>query len=125
LPEEKFSLIVEIEGFESDKGTARIAVFNSVDGYPTKPEKAYKKIVSEVKNRKVSLIISDLPPGTYAIAVHHDENDNNKVDTNFLGIPTENFGASNDAKGFMGPPSFEDSKFELNTNNKKIRIKVQ
>jgi uncharacterized protein (DUF2141 family) len=122
---ENYSLTIEIDGFESDDGKAMIAVFNSKDGYPVKPEKAYKKLISEIKNGKVTLVINGLPAGTYAVSVLHDENDNGKMDTNFLGIPSENFGASNDAKGFMGPPSFEDSKFELQTNNKKIKINMQ
>jgi len=125
VPGENFSLIIEIDGFESDDGKAMIAVFNSKDGYPVKPEKAYKKIVAEIQNGNVRLVINGLPAGTYAVSVLHDENDNGKMDTNFLGIPSENFGASNDAKGFMGPPSFEDSKFELQTNNKKIKINMQ
>ena len=124
-PGENFTLVIDIEGFESDKGKALIAVFNNKDGYPTKPENAYKKLVSVVKNKKVNLVIPGLPAGTYAVAVHHDENDNEKVDTNFLGIPTENFGASNNAKGFMGPPSFDDAKFELKSNNSIIKIRLQ
>jgi uncharacterized protein (DUF2141 family) len=125
FPGENYSLIIDIDGFESDNGKALIAVFNNMDGYPTKPEKAYKKLVAEIRNGNVRLVINGMPAGTYAVSVLHDENDNGKMDTNFLGIPSEKFGASNDAKGFMGPPSFEDSKFELNTNNKKIKINMQ
>jgi uncharacterized protein (DUF2141 family) len=43
----------------------------------------------------------------------HDENDNNKMDNNFLGIPIEDYGCSNNAKGFMGPPKWIDAKFEV------------
>jgi uncharacterized protein (DUF2141 family) len=50
-------------------------------------------------------------PGTYAVAVYHDENGNGKIDSNFMGIPKEKTGASNNAKGKMGPPKFQEAKF--------------
>jgi uncharacterized protein (DUF2141 family) len=53
----------------------------------------------------------------------HDENDNKKMDTNFIGIPKEDFGCSNNATGFMGPPKYEDAKFMLE-ENKTIDIKI-
>ena len=37
----------------------------------------------------------DIPPGTYAVKLHIDENENGKLDTNFLGIPKEQYGISN------------------------------
>ena len=39
----------------------------------------------------------DIPPGTYAIKLHIDENENGELDTNFLGIPKEQYGISNNA----------------------------
>ena len=51
----------------------------------------------------------DLPTGTYAIGVFHDVNGNNSLDTNFLGIPKEQYGFGNDATGSFGPPSFNDA----------------
>lgn len=51
----------------------------------------------------------DLPIGTYAIGVFHDVNGNNSLDTNFLGIPKEQYGFGNDATGSFGPPSFNDA----------------
>ena len=53
-----------------------------------------------------------IAPGTYAVSVYHDENSNDKLDTNFLGIPREGVGASNNAHGHMGPPKFDSAKFQ-------------
>ena len=58
--------------------------------------------------------VYELPPGTYAIGIFHDVNLNNKMDDNFFGIPKEQFGFSNNARAFFGPPSFEAAAFELN-----------
>jgi uncharacterized protein (DUF2141 family) len=57
--------------------------------------------------------IYELPPGTYAIGIFHDVNLNNKMDNNFLGIPAEQFGFSNNARALFGPPDFDDAAFLL------------
>jgi uncharacterized protein (DUF2141 family) len=54
-----------------------------------------------------------MPAGTYAVACLHDENKNGKLDTGLFGIPKEGTVASNHAKGFMGPPSFDKAKFSF------------
>ena len=65
----------------------------------------------------------DIPPGTYAIKLHIDENENGELDTNFLGIPKEQYGFSNNAKAF-GIPKFESASFQLN-EYKKISIDLK
>ena len=54
----------------------------------------------------------ELEEGTYTIAFYIDKNDNEKLDTNFLGVPKEQFGFSNDVMGRFGPPSFEAASFD-------------
>ncbi|MGJ7582834.1 DUF2141 domain-containing protein [Variovorax sp. RHLX14] len=63
------------------------------------------------------LIFVGLPPGRYAVKSFADENGNGKLDTNLVGLPTERYGFSNDAKGRMGPPSFEQASFMLEADN--------
>ena len=55
----------------------------------------------------------ELPPGTYAIGIFHDANLNNRLDNYFFGVPREQYGFSNNARGFMGPPSVEDAAFSV------------
>ena len=55
----------------------------------------------------------ELPPGTYAIGIFHDANLNNRLDNYFFGVPREQYGFSNNARGFMGPPSFGDAAFSV------------
>jgi uncharacterized protein (DUF2141 family) len=57
-------------------------------------------------------VFSGIEPGLYAICAFQDENDNGNIDTNFLGIPTEDWCTSRNAHGFMGPPSFNSAKFQ-------------
>ena len=58
--------------------------------------------------------VYELPPDTFAIGIFHDVNLNNRMDNNFLGVPKEQYGFSNNARAFLGPPAFEAAAFELN-----------
>ncbi len=115
-------LTVTIKNLRSDGGTVRVTLFNSKDGYPSKVEKALTKVFLKISNKTATAQFKDLPFGTYAIGVFHDENGNGKVDTNFIGMPTEGFGASNDAKGSFGPPSFQDASFKMEWIKKTLVI---
>ncbi len=74
-------------------------------------------------DKKAIVTFKNIPKGEYAVSFVHDENDNKKMDTNFFGIPKEDYGCSNNARGFMGPPKYEDAKFQL-IENKTIDIKI-
>ena len=61
----------------------------------------------------VVVTIAGVPPGRYAAQAFHDENGNGRLDRNFLGLPQEGMGFSNDAKMRMGPPRFADAGFDV------------
>ncbi|TBM99391.1 DUF2141 domain-containing protein [Hyunsoonleella flava] len=87
---------------------------NSEANYKSrKPIKAAK---SSVVNNEVSVMFYSIPKGEYAVMAYHEVNNNGKLDTNFLGIPSEPFAFSNNAKGFMGAPKFEKAKFIVDAN---------
>ena len=65
----------------------------------------------KILNTEARSDFEDIPPGTYALVVLHDENMNGKLDTNWLGIPKEDYGFSNNAKASLGPPSFSAASF--------------
>jgi len=124
--QEKTGIIeVTLTNVKYDKGKMRITLYNTENDFPNKPQFAYRKVEVSIKNRKCVAVFNDIPYGVYAVTAHHDENSNNRIDTNWLGIPKEGFGCSNDATGFLGPPSFEDAKFNMNSDTKKISIKIR
>ena len=90
-----------------------VAVYNDASTFLSK---SYKGVKSDISNNSCTVSFKDLPEGTYAVSIFHDENDNGKLDTNFFGIPKEDYGCSNDAKGFMGPPKWKDAIFEFKQN---------
>ena len=70
-----------------------------------------------MRNGAAQVVFLGLPPGRYALRAFADENGNTKLDTNMLGIPTERYGFSNDARGTMGPPDFEASALPVGTSD--------
>ena len=120
----KYKLIITVVGLRSNQGKVYISLYNSQEGFPTEPNKALRKSSVGIINGKATLTLDDLPEGVYAAACFHDEDNNGKLNTNFIGMPTEGIGASNDAKGFFGPPKYKDAAFSLRRDG-VITIRIQ
>ncbi len=114
------NLTINISGLNSDKGTLMVGLYNKKELFL---KKQFKGSLAKIKNKKSVVIFKDLPKGEYAVSFVHDENNNKKMDTNFLGIPKEDYGCSNNATGFMGPPKYSDAKFIL-SKDKTIHIEI-
>ena len=87
--------------FENDNGEKGGAAKGIIDG-----------VIEDVKTGNATYIF-ELPKGTYAIGIFADTNYNNEMDRNVFGVPKEQYGFSNDAKGSFGPPSFKDASFTV------------
>ncbi|MDY2588115.1 DUF2141 domain-containing protein [Winogradskyella aquimaris] len=112
--QETFNLTVKIEDADSNDGQIFVSVYNTAANFL---DTSYKGAISKITNNGCVVTFEGLPKGTYAVSTFHDENDNGKLDTNFIGIPKEDYGCSNGAKGIiMGPPKWKDAKFELQTD---------
>ncbi len=124
-PDSHGNIVLTVDGFHNDEGTARLALFASSDGFPEQPEKAIQTLDAEIRDGKLEVSFVDVPYGVYAVSVLHDENRNGKMDTNWVGIPKEGYGASNDAKSSFGPPEFDDARFSLDAKDLQLHITVQ
>ncbi|WP_083195918.1 DUF2141 domain-containing protein [Flavobacterium piscis] len=111
-------LTVSVSGLKNNEGTVKVGLYNS-DG--TFLKTTYKSVASKIKDNKAMVTFENLPAGEYAISAYHDENNNGKLDKNMMGIPSEDYAASNNAKGFMGPPAYKDAKFVI-AKDSKIEI---
>lgn len=116
---------VEITGASSDKGFIRVLIFSGEKGFPDQPEKAVKNFSIPPKNRSCKVMVSDLPPGKYAVSVIHDEDNDGKLSTNAVGYPTEKFGFSNNPKVYFSAPGFDKTAFDLGSADKKILITLR
>lgn len=115
---------IDVEGLRSDRGQVMCALYSSADGFPKDAGKMRAHAQSEALGRHGVCDFTGVQPGTYAVAVFHDENSNGKLDTNFMGIPREGTGASNNAKGHLGPPKFGDAAFRFSGGRLGLKITI-
>src|SRR5215472_12387691 len=99
-------------GLPNNKGRVGCIIFNSPDGWPRDRTKAAQQVRAPIQDGSGTCEFKGLPPGTYAIASFHDEYETGKMETNFLGMPQEVYGFSNDARpSALTPPPFSACAF--------------
>ncbi|HMT73335.1 MAG TPA: DUF2141 domain-containing protein [Chitinophagaceae bacterium] len=103
---------ISVTNVRSDRGTVLVSLFKDGVGFPDNPEKAVKRIKLSLSSNKAEVLFTNLTAGTYAVAILHDENNDQKLNKNILGIPKEGFGFSNNVMGTFGPPSFTKASFQ-------------
>lgn len=80
---------------------------------------------SPAKKGETTIILSGIPPGTYAAQVFHDENENHEVDRSLVGIPTEGVGFSNNPSFTFAPPDYADAAFNVGPGDGRITIRLR
>jgi uncharacterized protein (DUF2141 family) len=104
---------VTVDGFRNDRGHALLALFREGRHFPSAPERAARRFEAPVQNGRASFVIEAMPAGEFALSVLHDEDDDKKLKTNWVGIPKEGLGFSRNPRVRFGPPSFEDAKMKI------------
>lgn len=118
------NLIIEIEGFRNNTGVVLFSLYDKADGFPIDPKKAAVIFTQKIVDNKCVITVGGLANGSYAFGIVHDENENGKMDLGAFWIPQEGYAASNNAVGFIGPPSFNDAVFTLDSKAMRHQIKV-
>ncbi len=115
---------ITIPNVENNSGAIHSALWKGADGFLADDAEgvASQTQSAKAKSGAVIMIFKDVKPGTYAISLYHDENGNGEMDSNFLGIPKEAYGFSNDAKGSFGPPSFSAASFTVKNSDVPMSI---
>jgi uncharacterized protein (DUF2141 family) len=103
---------VRVQGLRHDRGTIFVALYDNRRAFAAKQGQAHGA-TTRTRNRGAVVVFDDVLPGRYAWAFFQDENGNQKLDTNLLGIPSEGFGFSRDAMGKLGPPTFEAGAIDI------------
>lgn len=111
----QYKLTIEVIELKNNSGKVNVQLFDE-------KENEIAKQSASINNKKSVIVFENLKPAKYAVRYFHDENSNGKLDKNFLGIPSEGYGFSNNVKGLFGPPSFKKWLFELK-NNMTITLK--
>jgi uncharacterized protein (DUF2141 family) len=117
---------VKILNIRNSTGTVACALFDAPDGFPIEfLHYATNIMVIKIRDAQARCDFLDIPPGTYALGVVHDENMNGKLDTKWLGIPREGYGFSNNAKAFLSAPSFSAASFRYDGQDLELTIRLQ
>lgn len=116
-------LTIHVQNIKSLKGEIIIGVFNTDKDF-LKDGVAIKNYTITVDKATETIVIKDLPKGEYAVSLYHDENSDKECNRNFLGIPKEAYGFSNNVKPKFSAPSYEDCKFTL-AENKVLDIALR
>lgn len=121
------ALTLKFSELRNGNGFLAISIFSKEQksAFPGDGDKATRTFYLSLDGKKeLTLEVADLPPNSYAIAVMHDEDGDKKMKTNFLGIPQEGFGFSNNPKVFFGAPAFNRAEFDTSSTS-ALEIKLK
>lgn len=118
------AITVTVTNVRNGNGVCNIALYNKADGFLDATKAVAGKVVKATKGR-VTARFDNVPAGTYAVAVIHDENSDKKLNTNFLGIPKEGYGASNNNLPMTSAPKFAASSFAVAKGDQALSIDLK
>ena len=117
-------IIVNVNGLRSTEGKIQIAIWKNAEGFPEDYSKSMDQML--VPSTLSRAIFKNIEVGDYAVAVFHDKNNDNDLNRNGFGIPTEGFGFSNNPRIIFGPPKFNKAKFKVTEGEtKEIEIELK
>jgi uncharacterized protein (DUF2141 family) len=117
-------IIVTIDGLHSAQGNVFVGLYAS-------PAKFLQGNQSDAQKRvrastgPITVAFDNLPPGTYAVGAFHDENGNDHLDTNFLGLPIEGYALSNGVRAVMSKPTFQQAAFTVGNGDKPVALHIR
>jgi uncharacterized protein (DUF2141 family) len=117
--------IVKVTNIEGRKGILYLGWFNDASAFRMNENALYKSKTIVQNQNEVMVVFKNIPKGKYAIAVFLNENNNNLLDKNFLGIPKEKYGFSNNIVPLTRPARFSESSFYLKDSDTIINITLK
>lgn len=117
-------LVVKVRGMTEPFGKIGCALFANDSGFPM-DNSAARVLWLPVDTSGVTCRFPDLAEGIYAVSIAHDLNGNKQVDTNFIGIPTEAWGVSNNVRPLLRAPRFAEASFKIPGDSKEFVIDIK
>lgn len=105
-------IILEISNIKSTKGKIFVSLFDKAEGF-LEHGKSIQKAFVAIPGNTMTYVFDNLPSGNYAIAIYHDENNDEECNKNWLGVPKEGYGFSTNFKPSLSAPSFEKVKINI------------
>jgi uncharacterized protein (DUF2141 family) len=119
------NLNIRVDGLKNQKGQICLSIFSSSQGFPSNSKRALKAQCFKVTETPQIVTFPNLKAGNYAVAIFHDANGDNNLNSNALGIPTEGFGFSQNPRIRTGAPKFGDSAVLVAGSSTDIQIQLQ
>lgn len=120
LSAQNSNLNITVSGLKNNTGLLTAELYNTKGKFL---KTAFKTVSTAIKSNTATVTFIGIPKSEYTVMVYHDENNNGTLDKNFIGMPKEPVACSNNAKGFMGPPKYDDAKFIISADT-KMTIKM-
>ncbi len=117
------SVLFKVSGIQADKGGSISTGIFTKENFPEVGKQFRGKDVT-VNQSNMEVLLENVPVGTYAAVVFQDQNNNKKLETNFVGFPKEPIGFANDARIKFGPPDFEDAAITV-TEGQTVIVNIQ
>jgi uncharacterized protein (DUF2141 family) len=117
------TVTIRVSGLRNGAGHVRAGLYTNESDW-LKPIPTIRGAVGDPRDGVADCVFDDVPVGTYAVAVFHDENDNEKMDLNFLRLPKEGFGFSNVDRMGLGSPSFADASFDVRSGDVTVSARM-
>jgi uncharacterized protein (DUF2141 family) len=117
-------LTVNIDGLKNQKGQVCINLFASSQGFPSDRQRVFKQQCTKISEIPLQVSFENLPAGSYAVAVIHDENSDRTLNRNSLSMPTEGFGFSRNPEVRTKAPKFSETAFLVAGPNTNIQIQM-
>ena len=119
-------LSVQVWNIQNDKGHIGCSLYSQGDGFPSDATKAQQRMFVEQAGGKAICTFKGVEAGTYAVAVMHDADKNEKLKTSMVGRPQEWWGVSNDVPPErFGPPKYDKATFKFDGSATAIKVKLR
>ena len=117
-------IIVTIDGLHNAQGSVFIGLYATPSKFLNGNQNdAMKKV--RASTAPITVAFDNLPPGTYAVGAYHDENSNDHLDTNFIGLPVEGYALSNGVRAIMAKPTFQQAAFAVGAEDKPVALHIR
>jgi len=118
------TVVLEVSGFKNTRGTLNCRLFTKASDFPD--GEGILTVRVPIAGQNTSCTFSNIEPGTYAVAAVHDENSNGKFDKNFVGVPSEGYGVSNNKTYALSAPKWDESLFTIAASESKtLQVKLR
>ena len=119
------TLLLSLEGFRNDRGTAIVSIFRDEKGFPEDIGAAVKTLTVPIREGKAAVVFTELPYGEYAVCALHDEDEDGEMATSLFGVPREGFAFSGHPDYRFGPPAFKQVRFLMVEPQREMNLPVR